>query len=277
LIIDRLMKHLLEAHADSTGGLQTVAEPAAISWSPSDHSAEDRVWFREHTGAILRRNFCQVEGKDCCLMAGTLFGRDLSLSPNIVPFLARHLGRTANAGDLLQWFQRYSAFLLRPVLSVFFHHGIVFEPHLQNTVLVHRDGQPVKLLLRDYEGVKLTAERGMHWVPAETHARIKQSLEYPRAQGWSRIAYCLFVNNLSEAVLALTHGQPQLVPAMWQAVRRELQQIRSELQWPAPELDDLLRGGTIPCKANFTVRLGGAADRFAGYVQLRSPWQQPLQ
>jgi siderophore synthetase component len=178
---------------------------------------------------------------------------------------------------LLQWFQRYSAFLLRPVLSVFFHHGIVFEPHLQNTVLVHRDGQPVKLLLRDYEGVKLTAERGMHWVPAETHARIKQSLEYPRAQGWSRIAYCLFVNNLSEAVLALTHGQPQLVPAMWQAVRRELQQIRSELQRPAPELDDLLRGGTIPCKANFTVRLGGAADRFAGYVQLRSPWQQPLQ
>lgn len=274
LIIDRLLKHLMSAHANSIGGLQTVAEPAAISWSPSDHSDDDRIWFREQTGAILRRNFCQVEGADRCLMAGTLFGRDLSLSPSVLPFLARHLGAMPNTDDLLQWFQRYAALLLRPVLSVFFHHGVVFEPHLQNTVLVHRDGQPVKLLLRDYEGVKLTADRGMQWVPSGTHPRIRQSLEYPRAQGWSRIAYCLFVNNLSEAVLALTHGQPQLAPAMWQTVRRELQIMRSELQSPAPELDDLLRGGTIPCKTNFKLRLAGAADKFAGYVQLRSPWAE---
>lgn len=277
LIIDRLMRHLVNAHADSTGGLHAVAEPAAISWSPTDHSDDDRVWFREQTGAILRRNFCRTEGAANCLMAGTLFGRDLSLLPHVLPFLERHLGRTATPDDLLRWFNRYAALLLRPVLSVFFNHGVVFEPHLQNTVLVHRDGQPAKLLLRDYEGVKLTADRGMQWVPAQTHARIRQSLEYPRSQGWSRIAYCLFVNNLSEGVLALTHGQPQLAPAMWQAVRRELQDIRAELQSPAPELDDLLRGGTIPCKANFKVRLAGAADKFAGYVQLRSPWTERLQ
>ncbi len=45
----------------------------------------------------------------------------------------------------------------------------------------------------------------MSAVPADTHARVRQSMAYPRAQGWKRIAYCLFVNNLSEAVLALTH------------------------------------------------------------------------
>jgi len=274
LIIDRVMKHLTNAHADSTGGLHTVAEPAAIGWSPFDHSADDRIWFREQTGAILRRNFCLVEGGNECLMAGTLFGRDLSLSSNIQPFLARHLGRAPTPDDLLQWFGCYAALLLRPVLNMFFHHGVVFEPHLQNTVLVHRNGHPFKLLLRDYEGVKLTAEHGMQWVPEETHARVKQSMEYPRSQGWNRIAYCLLVNNLSEAVLALTYGQPQLAPAMWQLVRRELQKIRSTLQLPAPELDDLIRGGTIPCKTNFKIRLAAAADKFASYVQLRAPWKE---
>ncbi|HVK93785.1 MAG TPA: IucA/IucC family protein, partial [Noviherbaspirillum sp.] len=210
LIIDRLLAQLTAGQADSTGGLHTVAEPAALSWSPSDHGDDDRIWFREQTGAILRRNFCLSEGADACLMAGTLFGRGLNLSPNILPFLAQHLGRTPSADDLLQWFGRYAALLLRPVVSMFFNHGVVFEPHLQNTVVVHRNGQPAKVLLRDYEGVKLTAEQGMQQVPAETHARVKQSLEYPRAQGWSRIAYCLLVNNLSEAILAMTHGQPQL-------------------------------------------------------------------
>ncbi|MDX1252027.1 MAG: IucA/IucC family siderophore biosynthesis protein [Gammaproteobacteria bacterium] len=274
LIIDRLLQHLIEAHADSTGGLQTVAEPAAISWSPSDHSDDDRIWFREQTGAILRRNFCLAEGANDCLMAGTLFGRDLSLLPNILPFLARHLDRVPAVDDLLQWFQRYAALLLRPVLSMFFNHGVVFEPHLQNTVLVHRNGQAVKLLLRDYEGVKLTADRGIQWIPEETPARVKQALEYSRSQGWSRIAYCLLVNNLSEAILALTHGQPQIAPAMWQLVHQELQEIRSALQSPAPELDDLLRGGTIPCKTNFKIRLAAEADKFASYVQLRSPWKE---
>lgn len=274
LIIDRLLKHLTSAHADSTGGLHTVAEPAAVSWSPLDHSDEDRIWFREQTGAILRRNFCLTEGEQHCLMAGTLFGRDLSLQSNVLSFLAQHLGRIPAPDDLLQWFGRYAALLLRPVLNMFFHHGVVFEPHLQNTMLVHRNGQPVKLLLRDYEGVKLTAEYGMQWVPEGTHARVRQSMEYPRAQGWSRIAYCLFVNNLSEAVLALTHGRPQLAPAIWQLVHRELQDIRVALQSPAPELDELLRGGTIPCKTNFRIRLAAAADKFAGYVQLQTPWKE---
>ena len=275
LIIDRLLKRLTSAHSDSTGGLHTVDEPAAISWSPQDHSDEDRIWFREQTGAILRRNFCLAEGEQHCLMAGTLFGRDLSLQPNVQPFLAQHLGRLPDQDDLLRWFGRYAALLLRPVLNMFFHHGVVFEPHLQNTVLVHRDGQPVKLLLRDYEGVKLTAEHGMQSVPEGTHARVRQSMEYPRSQGWSRIAYCLFVNNLSEAVLALTYGRPQLAPAMWQLVHRELQDIRSALQSPAPELDELLRGGTIPCKTNFRTRLAATADRFSGYVQLHAPWKEP--
>lgn len=274
LIIDRLLQHLTSAHADSTGGLHTVAEPAAISWSPLDHADEDRIWFREQTGAILRRNFCLTEGEQHCLMAGTLFGRDLSLQPNILAFLAQHQGRPPAPDDLLQWFERYAALLLRPVLNMFFHHGVVFEPHLQNTVLVHRDGQPVKLLLRDYEGVKLTAEHGMQWVPEGTHARVRQSMEYPRSQGWNRIAYCLLVNNLSEAVLALTHGRPQLAPAMWQGVHRALEDIRSTLQSPAPELDDLLNGGTIPCKTNFRIRLAAAADKFAGYVQLHAPWKE---
>ena len=277
LLIDSLLKRLTTGNAATTGGLHTVSEPAALSWSPDGHSDDDKIWFREQTGAILRSNFCLTEGEQNCLLAGTVFGRDLSLRSNVLSFLEQKLGRAPAAEDLLRWFASYASLLLRPVLSMFFNHGVIFEPHLQNTVLVHRDGHPVKLLLRDYEGVKLTAEHGMQAVPDTTPPRVRQSMEYPRAQGWNRIAYCLFVNNLSEAVLALTHGRPALAPAMWQLVRQELQDIRATLQTTAPELtpelDQLLNGASIPCKTNFRIRLAAAADRFAGYVQLQAPWQ----
>lgn len=277
LLIDRLLKHLAVVFPRSTGDLQSLSEPGAISWSPPEHPEEDRCWFREQTGAILRRNFCRTEGKQNCLMAGTLFGRDLTLYPNVLRFLTRYSETTPDSDALLQWFDGYQALLLRPVLHVFFHHGVVFEPHLQNTVIVHRDGQPLKVLLRDYEGVKLTGELGMQWVTGETHERVRQSLAYPRSQGWSRIAYCLFVNNLSEAVLALTHGRPRLAESMWRLTYARLREIRRELQSPAPELDELLAGGTIPCKTNFKVRLAAAADKQAGYVRLQAPWRGCVQ
>jgi siderophore synthetase component len=273
LLIDRLLTRLTSLDDGTTGGLRTVPEPAALGWSPPGHSEEDRIWFREQTGAILRRNFCLDEGEQACLLAGTVFGRDLALRANVLAFLERHLGRAPGDDDLLAWFGTYAALLLRPVLNMFFHHGVVFEPHLQNTVLVQRGGMPAQLLLRDYEGVKLTAEHGIHAIPAGTHPRVRQSMEYPRAQGWSRIAYCLFVNNLSEAILALTQGRPALAPVMWQAVRDTLHEIRATLNVPAPELDALLAGATIPCKTNFRIRLAAEADRYAGYVQLRAPWE----
>jgi siderophore synthetase component len=252
-----------------------VAEPAAVSWAPPEVAAEDQIWFREQTGSILRRNFCLLEGEGACLLAATVFARDLRLRPHILPFLGQHLQREVTEADLLGWFERYQALLLRPVLSMFFHHGVVFEPHLQNTVLVHRDGQPQRLLLRDFEGVKLTTEQGMAAIAAEPlHPRVRASLQYPRAQGWRRVAYCAFVNNLSEAVLALTHGRPGLAGEMWRIVRRQLQDLLGELRAPAPELAQLLDGGTIPCKANLRLRLAAAPDREADYVQLGVPWDQ---
>ncbi len=275
LLIDQVLSHLTQHHPDTVGGLQPLAEPAALSWAPEQADPETQRWFREQTGAILRQNFCQTEGLANSLMAGTLFGRDAQLRPNIAHFLAQHLGHRASAQERLDWFSRYQALLLRPVLSLFFNHGIVFEPHLQNVVVIHRQGQPVKILLRDYEGVKLTDDIGVQWIPAQTHERVRQSMTYARAQGWRRIAYCLFVNNLSEAVLALTHGEPELAEDMWQIVYRELHSLQAEFNVATPELDGLLDGEEIPCKTNFKVRLAAAADKQAGYVCLPSPW--PLQ
>ncbi|WP_122445586.1 IucA/IucC family protein [Pseudomonas viridiflava] len=272
LIIDELFQRLQQTQPQTLGGLSTVAEPGSMSWAPKAVGETDAHWFCEQTGAILRENFCLRSGADRSVMAGTLFARDLRSRPLVHDFLQRFKGWELGDEDLLTWFDQYQALLLRPVMALFFNHGVVMEPHLQNAVLIHDNGQPRQLLLRDFEGVKLTDELGIKSIEVGLHPRIRQSLTYSREQGWSRITYCLLINNLSEAVLALSWERPHLAPLMWQQVERQLRSIRKELVRPAPELDALIAGHSIACKTNLKVRLAAKADREANYVRLASPW-----
>ncbi|CDG17661.1 IucA/IucC family protein [Xenorhabdus doucetiae] len=275
LIIDRLLHHLTETTPETLGGFVTAQEPGTLSWSPRLASEADRHWFREQTGAILRENFCRRFGEARCLLGGTLFARGGNAVPLIHGLFRDTSGQEPDDDQLLRWFSDYQARLLSPVLSLFFNHGIVLEPHLQNSVVIHRNGWPEQVLLRDFEGVKLTAEQGIHQVDVDMHPRVRQSLLYSREQGWNRICYCLFVNNLAEAVLALTWSRPWLTARMWQRVRMELIHIRDRLKGDAPELDAIIEGHLLACKTNLRVRMAADADRQAGYVHLRSPWQRP--
>lgn len=272
LIIDKLFVRLqTEAPTAFKGGL-IAREPAMLSWSPDNVSEEDQQWFREQTGIILRENFCKKESLSNSVLAATVFARNDSLQPMIWSLI----GDNASDKQLLQWFTQYQALLLEPILSLFLNQGIVTEPHLQNIVLVHQDGMPKHILLRDFEGVKLTREKGVKHLHETLHPRVEASLIYPHEQGWKRIIYCLFVNNLSEAVLALSWERPLLAEKMWHIVEQQLRSIQKDLVTPSPELDELIKGGEIACKCNLKVRLAANADKQAEYVCLKAPWTQEV-
>lgn len=271
VLINAILGELAQTDPASTGGLNLIEEPASISWHPDNANEEDAIWFTEQTGAILRRNFCQAQKRDRHIVAATLFARDLDMQSNFDRFLGRFDFKPSD-GAKLAWFETYLEALVKPVLYLFYNHGIVLEPHLQNTVIAHEGGHPVQVLLRDYEGVKLTSDKGVNFLPADIHPKIRQSMEYDRKAGWARISYCLFVNNLGEAILAMSENAPALAQAMWHVTRQKLKQISRELQVPTPELDQLIEDGMVACKTNFKVRLAAEADRKAGYVTLVAPW-----
>lgn len=55
----------------------------------------------------------------------------------------RHFG-------LMPWINRLVEVAVLPVWHLLVHHGIAVEAHGQNMLLVHRDGWPVRLVLRDF-------------------------------------------------------------------------------------------------------------------------------
>lgn len=278
LVIDRIMYRLAQLKDSALEALCVAQEPATVHWAPTEGDDAAKRWFREQTGVILRENFCQRFSPEGCLLSATLFARDAQLAPMVLSFVD---GAMSVDGDdtlpserqVRQWFQAYLHTLVAPVMGLFFRHGIVMEPHLQNCVLIHDEGMPRQMLLRDFEGVKLTSDKGVDWLVGESlHPRVKESMTYRRQQGWNRIAYCLLVNHVAEAILALSWQRPALADALWQDTLDELRRVRQTLGTQAPELDVLLEGGDLPCKTNFKLRLMAQADRQAQYVALPSPW-----
>jgi siderophore synthetase component len=86
---------------------------------------------------------------------------EATLSPGeaLIPFNALMMveadGRPF-AGDwierfgLMAWMNRLIEISVLPVWHLLVHHGIAVEAHGQNMLLVHRDGWPVRLILRDF-------------------------------------------------------------------------------------------------------------------------------
>lgn len=176
----------------------------------------------------------------------------------------------------VRWFDSYASLLLDGVWLAFFEHGVVLEPHLQNTLLGFDDGLPSRVWVRDLEGTKLSESVWAGSRLADMSGRARESLLYPRDLGWKRIAYCALINNLGEAIFHLAAGAgsgaafEQLEQRLWDVVGSIA--LRWSARFGAEDLlDALVDGADLPSKNNLRTRLFRRADRESDYTALPSP------
>jgi siderophore synthetase component len=219
------------------------------------------------------------------------------IAPGVTPLLAAALtephgqffaGRPA--GWLLGWWEAYLRLIVPPVIDLFFRHGVVLEPHLQNVLAGVDDAdRPVQMIFRDLEGVKLVTGRHEALL-ASLPPGVAAGLAYDSRRGWDRVAYCLFVNHLAEVAAAIAahtdapgvgqgaaagHGAGSdagrcAEAGLWRLARDVLTTAARDHGWP-PELRAVLAGVPLPGKANLRARWARSADRDAGYVPVPNP------
>lgn len=263
-----LFKVLVEPAA-STLDLASLHDSAELT---GDRQAQLNQ-VRESFGILYRDNFSQEELDTLNpQLAGSLFAWDARGNSVI----AQQIHQLASQSEFgysqlaATWFERYLYTLLPGVFNYFFHHGVAFEPHLQNTVIGFNNGMPCCTWIRDLEGTKLLPEKWQDEQLSGLSERARQSVYYSRQQGWNRIAYCALVNNVSEAIFHLAQGDTSLEQTLWQALAKNVDSWQKH-HGSEPELQGLLQGDGIPSKNNFTTRLMQCADKESGYTLLPSP------
>ncbi|PKB25372.1 siderophore synthetase component [Novosphingobium kunmingense] len=273
--VTRLMREVMPRMA-MFPNLRVLEEPAYLTVDFPDAEPTARTDVQEAFGLILREGVQSIAGEGITpILAAALFADDAGGMPRASD-LCRAIARRERLSYLAaaeRWFDAYADGLIAPVLHALFAEGIVFEPHLQNTLVGLRDGWPERIVLRDFEGVKLVTGRFDENRLAHVSPAAGQALWYDEERGWNRIAYCLFVNQLGEAVDHLAAGDAVLAAKLWRIVRHKIEQYQTAhgSRKSAEKLDSLLSGAPLPAKTNLLVRFTRQADRHATYAPLDNP------
>ncbi|WCP67489.1 IucA/IucC family protein [Vibrio tubiashii] len=256
---------------------KVMTEPFATTInleSIDDQQKEHITKARESFGILYRENLSLSE---IDVLEPTLAGALFAYDRNGESCIAAQLKSKAQASETpyhdiaTLWFERYLHCLIPGVFNYYFKHGVAFEPHLQNTLIGFEKGMPCCVWIRDLEGTKLLPE---FWSPDSLNQlseRARQSVYYSREQGWNRIGYCTFINNISEAIFFIAEGNQSLERTLWRCVKSAIIRWQS-VNGKQAELESLLNGGCLPSKNNFTTRLMQRADKESNYTQVQVPW-----
>jgi siderophore synthetase component len=135
------------------------------------------------------------------------------------------------------WARRLLEVAVPPVLHFLVAHGIALEAHAQNLVLIHEDGRPTRLALRDFhDGVRFStaglaepaARPALRPAPAE-HLRVNRN-SYLEADNDEEVrdfaVDCLFFVNLAELAMFLEDRFDLAEERFWGLARRVVEDHR---------------------------------------------------
>ncbi|WP_050788259.1 MULTISPECIES: IucA/IucC family siderophore biosynthesis protein [Actinomycetes] len=221
--MSRLLQRLLADDPSTRGRVVCVPELAGIAFAPPPGSAPSR---ERGLSALLRADPADyaVPG-ETVLSACAL--RGAAPDGTVLAQLIRDRSHQSKAA--LAFFDRYAELMLAAGLPLLWRYGIGLEAHLQNTLLVVRDGLPVRVLVRDFGGIRVhqgrLREAGLEFVPHPGSITFSDDLDHVRR----KVSYALLQANIAPVVtmFATTWGLP--VEQLWATVRAAMTGLLADL------------------------------------------------
>ncbi|MCY8405359.1 IucA/IucC family protein [Bacillus sonorensis] len=251
-------------------GFRVIKDPAYMTIKGESGESGFEVVIREnpfyedHRSASLVAGLCQDHA----------YGKESRLAV-IIKHLALQEGRTTEEVSA-DWFDRYLAISLEPVLWLFETYGLAVEAHQQNAVVQLKNGYPETFYYRDNQGYYYS-ESKVHTLSGLVGGLSAKS-ETVCSDGVAveRLRYYFFFNHLFGLVNGFGCAGLISEEALLGMIRERL--LEAEKQYGITELtDSLLRFPALPCKANLLTRfydmdeLTGSLETQSRYTSVENP------
>lgn len=126
-----------DAFLQASRHLALLSEYAGVIHEPEAEALHGKL------GVIYRESVCsKLEAGEAAVPFTALMLVESDGRPFIADWLSAH--------RVAAWVERLIEVVVVPIWHMLVHHGVAFEAHAQNLVLVHREGWPERIVLRDF-------------------------------------------------------------------------------------------------------------------------------
>ncbi|MEI5905876.1 IucA/IucC family protein [Bacillus spongiae] len=238
----------------------------------------------ENLACVVRENLYHNINKDEIPIVGSaLLTSNSAEEPSVIVELIERYNKT-NQFDTIEesvysFFNQYVKNLIDGVIALLVKYGIGLEGHLQNTVAVfHPNGTPVKILIRDWEGIRVHKERitkaGYQLSSFHPKSRIlTSSLQSVR----NKVFYSVIQNHLGELALQLSKEISEVKEdLLWKIVKERLESIFSRIESEGTTVEQVKEDRKafytkkVDYKAVTTMRMLGEAHNYT-YAKVSNP------
>jgi siderophore synthetase component len=268
--ISRMLREVWDREGGFGGRFVVLEERAAAYYDPANgaYPPHERKELAKNLAVILREDPeshvgpGEVPVPACALLAESPVSGGPVLLEVLKLFAAGR--RIVDSGlAAVAFLRRYCEVCLPGFLTVMSRYGVSLEGHLQNSIPVFRGGEPVRVLVRDFGGVRILGARlARQGMRAELHPGSAIAIEDVEDLR-NKVYYPVFQNHLGELIACLVRRLDLEEERLWQPVAEVCRGVFRELKGDpaireqAARDEATLSRPTLALKAMTTMRLLG--------------------
>lgn len=273
-----LFTHILQREKAVAKKLSLLKEYSGIHYQAKGETDEKTYELGKNLAAIIRQNpegLISFESQEMAIPAVSLISDSpFSNKPVLIDVLNTFKKEHEIASDkeaVIAFMKEYVALCFSTLIPFMTKYGVSFEAHLQNSIPVFQHGKPVRLIIRDYGGIKIYKRRledeGLS-IELEKGSHLKAT---ELDELYETFSHAVIQNHLGELIICFVKHIPIKEKELWEIVQIEWMNTFDDLK-QSKELSqdrEMIRKPFISLKSLVKMRLYNSIEN--EFVTVNNP------
>nr|WP_263327344.1 IucA/IucC family protein [Neobacillus sp. Marseille-Q6967] len=223
-VFTRLVCSIMEREPNLIKTFVPICERAGYNFKAKDGESTQTLKSR-NLSAVLRENVeTFLNENEVAIVGSSLFAESPFSEKSILEELIEKYAAEQNVTSLrkaaFKFVSEYLSIALPGFLTLMVKYGIGLEGHLQNSVMVYKDGRPVRMLFRDWGGARIFQPRLQQQQISVSFYPGSVTLTANIEEMHNKVFYTVSQNQCGELILQVCKTYGIREEELWQEVHR---------------------------------------------------------